>query len=125
MVDASTGLLDCFPKSSFDLILSVEVIEHVFDPRGFLSQIHALLRSKGQVILTTPYHGYLKNLAIALSGKCDSHYNPLWDCGHIKFLSSKTLTAALEETGFRQIRFEGAGRVPYFWKSMVLMARAG
>jgi 2-polyprenyl-3-methyl-5-hydroxy-6-metoxy-1,4-benzoquinol methylase len=100
----------------------VEVIEHVYDPRGLLRQAHALLRPKGQIVLTTPYHGYLKNLLIAATGKCDSHYNPLWDCGHIKFWSRKTLVAALVETGWQNINFYGAGRFRYLWKSMVLTA---
>jgi 2-polyprenyl-6-hydroxyphenyl methylase/3-demethylubiquinone-9 3-methyltransferase len=31
--------------------------------------------------LSTPDHGYLKNLALALSGKIDSHLSALWDDG--------------------------------------------
>ncbi len=120
--DANTEMVDCFPGQSFHLIISVEVVEHVYDPRGFLRQAWALLRPNGRLVLTTPYHGYLKNLLVALAGKGDAHYNPLWDCGHIKFWSRKTLTFALEEAGFRKIRFFGAGRMPYLWKSMVLTA---
>jgi hypothetical protein len=75
---------------------------------------------QGRLLLTTPYHGYLKNLLISALGKCDSHYNPLWDCGHIKFWSRRTLSKALEETGFENIQFYGAGRFRWLWKSMVL-----
>jgi 2-polyprenyl-3-methyl-5-hydroxy-6-metoxy-1,4-benzoquinol methylase len=120
VVDGTAGLTHSFPHGAFDMILGIEVIEHVYDPRGFLRQVHALLRPDGRLLLSTPFHGYLKTLFIALSGKGDAHYNPLWDCGHIKFWSRRTLSAALEESGFRDITFHGVGRVPHLWKSMVL-----
>ena len=112
-------LLSLFDPASFDLIISVEVIEHVFDPRLFLRHAHALLKSGGSFVVTTPYHGYLKNLTIATMGKGDAHYNPLWDGGHIKFWSRKTLSIALTEAGFQRIQFTGVGRLPYLWRSMV------
>jgi len=105
-----------------DAILSTEVIEHLYDPRGFLRNAHKLLKPGGKLVLSTPYHGYFKNLMLALTGKLDKHFTVLWDHGHIKFWSRKTLTQALEEAGFTSIQFAGAGRAPWFWKSMVLMA---
>lgn len=77
----------------------------------------------GAAILSTPYHGYWKNLALALSGKLDQHFTALWDHGHIKFWSMKTLTILLEEAGFRDIRFERVGRIPPLAKAMIAMAR--
>ena len=123
-LDAGSDLGGLFEQHSFDLIISVEVIEHVYDPRTLLRQAHTLLCRKGMLLLTTPYHGYLKNLLIAMLGKSDSHYNPLWDCGHIKFWSRQTISEALLESGFEAIQFYGAGRLPYLWKSMVLTASA-
>jgi 2-polyprenyl-6-hydroxyphenyl methylase/3-demethylubiquinone-9 3-methyltransferase len=105
-----------------DVIVSTEVIEHLYDPRGFLRNAYTLLKSDGIVILTTPYHGYLKNLFLALTGKMDRHFTVLWDHGHIKFWSRRTLSQALTETGFVEIQFVGSGRLPYLWKSMVLRA---
>jgi 2-polyprenyl-3-methyl-5-hydroxy-6-metoxy-1,4-benzoquinol methylase len=107
----------------FDACVCVEVIEHIYDPRRFVRQLYDALRPDGRLILTTPYHGYLKNLGLALTGRMDAHYTALWDGGHIKFWSRPTLTRLLHETGFREVRFEGAGRLPYLWKSMILVAQ--
>ena len=108
---------------SFDVIISTEVIEHVYDPRGLLKNARSLLKPGGMLILSTPYHGYLKNLLLALTGKLDQHFTVLWDHGHIKFWSRKTLTSALTEAGFEQICFFGAGRLPWMWKSMVISSK--
>ena len=108
---------------SLDAVISTEVIEHLYHPRGFVKNIRGLLKPGGIVVITTPYHGYLKNLALALTGKMDSHHTALWDHGHIKFWSQKTLTALLEEAGFQDLQFAGAGRLPWLWKSIVLRAR--
>ncbi len=75
----------------FDTIISTEVIEHLYDPRKFIefAKRTLLKNGGGELILSTPYHGYLKYVALALSGKMDTHLGPLWDGGHIKFWSKK------------------------------------
>ncbi len=72
--------------------------------------------------MSTPYHSYLKNVALAVSGKMDRHYTALWDHGHIKFWSRDTLGKLLEEAGFVNIRFERVGRIPVLAKSMIALA---
>lgn len=106
----------------FDAVVSTEVIEHLYSPQLLPAAVKALLKDDGYLIVTTPYHGYLKNLAIAIFDKWDSHHASLRHGGHIKFWSRETLTALLENNGFRVISFSGVGRVPYLWKSMVVVA---
>jgi 2-polyprenyl-6-hydroxyphenyl methylase/3-demethylubiquinone-9 3-methyltransferase len=107
----------------FDIVLSTEVIEHLYDPKSMLKIARSILQPGGMLIITTPYHGYLKNLALAAAGKMDGHFTALWDGGHIKFFSRRTLTALLRQEGFDVTDFRGAGRLPYLWKSMVLAAK--
>lgn len=107
----------------FDAVVSSEVIEHLYCP-DLLPQFASGVMPKGAyLILTTPYHGYLKNLALSLTDSWDTHFTPMWRGGHIKFWSRKTLTALLADNGFEVVSFHGAGRLPYLWKSMVLVAR--
>lgn len=42
------------PAASYDLVISHEVIEHVDDQAGMIERIHQMLKTGGQVILTTP-----------------------------------------------------------------------
>lgn len=109
--------------SDFDLVVSTEVVEHLFTPRMLPRFARAVLRPNGHLVLTTPYHGYLKNLALSLLNKWDRHLDPLWDGGHIKFWSPRTLSALLQEESFGVTEFTGVGRIPFLWKSMILSAR--
>lgn len=107
----------------FPAVVSLEVVEHVFFPRRFAACVFELLLPGGVAILSTPYHGYLKNLILALSGKMDHHFSALWDYGHIKFWSIKTLSILLHEVGFRDLHFLRVGRIPPLAKSMIAIAR--
>lgn len=108
---------------TFPAVVSLEVVEHVYAPRKFAATLFALLDAGGLAIVSTPYHGYLKNVALAVTGKMDAHFTALWDHGHIKFWSERTLRTLLEEAGFRDIRFTRAGRIPALAKSMIAVAR--
>lgn len=106
-------------QASFDIVISSEVIEHLFYPRELLRAAKKCLKPNGLLILTTPYHGYLKNLLLAVTNKMDGHFTSLWDGAHIKFFSVKTLTSLLEAEGYQVIEFKFGGRLPYLWKSML------
>jgi 2-polyprenyl-6-hydroxyphenyl methylase/3-demethylubiquinone-9 3-methyltransferase len=108
---------------TFPAVISLEVVEHVYAPRDYAKSIFRLLEPGGIAVISTPYHGYLKNLAIAASNQFDRHVNPLWDHGHIKFWSRHTLSKLLEETGFVEISFFRVGRIPVLAKSMIAVAK--
>ncbi|MCO5947690.1 class I SAM-dependent methyltransferase [Mucilaginibacter flavidus] len=122
--DLSSGTLPSqLQEIPFDTIISTEVIEHLYNPQAFIDFCKQQLQPGGELIITTPYHGYLKNLTLSIFNKWDSHMDPLWLGGHIKLWSRKTLTRALTNSGFTITRFRGCGRFPYFWKSMIIKAR--
>lgn len=107
----------------FDTVISTEVIEHLYNPQAFIAFCKNQLQPGGELIITTPYHGYLKNLALSVFNKWDKHMDPLWLGGHIKLWSRKTLTKVLTDAGFTITSFTGCGRIPYFWMSMIIKAK--
>jgi 2-polyprenyl-6-hydroxyphenyl methylase/3-demethylubiquinone-9 3-methyltransferase len=103
----------------FPLVVSLEVVEHCYDPRTFARTLMDLIEPGGIGVVSTPYHGYLKNLAIAMAGKWDHHFTALWDGGHIKFFFIDTLGALFREAGAEKLSFVRVGRVPPLAKSLM------
>src|ERR1035438_3750054 len=44
-----------FDDSSFDAVVTFEVLEHVFHPEEFLSEIKRVLKTRGKLLLTVPF----------------------------------------------------------------------
>lgn len=110
-------------EAPFDLVVSTEVIEHLYAPDLLARFAAGALKKEGYFIVSTPYHGYLKNLLLSIFNKWDFHFNSHRCGGHIKFFSKKTLAKLLSDNGFSVIDFAGVGRFPYLWKSMIMVAR--
>lgn len=108
---------------TFDMVVSLEVVEHLYDPRTYARNLAKLLVPGGIAVISTPYHGYLKNLALAVTGQMDQHFWALWDGGHIKFWSIKTFGILLQEAGLEIVRFGRVGRIPPLARSMIAVAR--
>lgn len=124
VLDFTTGRLpEELQSKRFGKIICTEVVDHLYDPHGFIDFVYGLLSEGGCFIIATTYHGYLKNLALAVTGKLDAHFSSLWRGGRIKFFSRKTLELLLESSGFEIVEFAGAGRLPFIWKSMLIKAK--
>jgi 2-polyprenyl-3-methyl-5-hydroxy-6-metoxy-1,4-benzoquinol methylase len=121
----SADLASEFRSADFDLVVSSDVIEHLYSPSDLLETAAGLLRTRGHLLICTPYHGYLKNLALSISGRMDAHFTALWDGGHIKFFSVKTLSDLIVRHGFTDLSFSYYGRAPYLWKNMICHTRKG
>jgi 2-polyprenyl-3-methyl-5-hydroxy-6-metoxy-1,4-benzoquinol methylase len=103
---------------TFDLVVSLDVIAHCVDSRTFVKTFLSLIRPGGIGFLATPYHGYFKNLALAITGSMDHHFTTLYDGAVVKFFSIDTLGQLLREAGAKHVRFIRIGRIPPLAKSM-------
>ena len=52
----------------FPVVTSLEVVEHVYSARQYAATLFDLLEPGGVAFVSTPYHGYWKNLALAFCG---------------------------------------------------------
>jgi 2-polyprenyl-3-methyl-5-hydroxy-6-metoxy-1,4-benzoquinol methylase len=108
--------------ASFDVVWAGETIEHVLDTAGWLSEVRRVLRSDGSLLLSTPAHGRLAMLGLAVSHrKLDAHFDPRSD--HLRFYTSRTLRRLLEDFGFEDIDVRGAGGLPGARRLLLASAR--
>jgi 2-polyprenyl-3-methyl-5-hydroxy-6-metoxy-1,4-benzoquinol methylase len=66
--DAREVTLNDLSKASFDLIVATDVLEHVADLPGTLTDMQAVLKPKGQIIVSGPTENVFYKLGRALAG---------------------------------------------------------
>jgi 2-polyprenyl-3-methyl-5-hydroxy-6-metoxy-1,4-benzoquinol methylase len=111
------------PDASFDVVWAGETIEHVADTPGWLAEVRRLLRPGGSLLLSTPAHGLLARLWLALSGRAfDAHFDPRAD--HLRFYTRRTLRRSLEDAGFGDIEVREAGGPPGARRLLLASARS-
>jgi SAM-dependent methyltransferase len=102
-----------FPDASFDVILSLEVLEHVPDYKAALRECARVLCPGGTFLLTAPFHGGEQNLVRARMGQDgqvehleppEYHGDPLSSEGCLCFYHfGWELLADLRVAGFRDV----------------------
>ncbi|MGA2926686.1 MAG: class I SAM-dependent methyltransferase [Solirubrobacteraceae bacterium] len=105
-----------FADASFELVWSSEVIEHVADTAGWLSEVRRVLAPGGRLLVTTPSHGRLRLLLAGI----ERFSEPLGD--HLHLYTRRSLRVLLEDFGFGNVRVRTAGGPPLLRR--LLVARA-
>lgn len=97
-------------KGRFDVIVSFEVIEHIFDVETFLSTAHNLLKANGTLIISTTniaYTGY--RIYSMFRGNL-----PVSEGHHIRFFNQRRLRQVLILNGFDIVDDCSFGRGSYY-----------
>jgi 2-polyprenyl-3-methyl-5-hydroxy-6-metoxy-1,4-benzoquinol methylase len=107
------------PSCAFDVIVSVEVIEHLENPRAVFREFHRLLKPCGNLLLSTPNQESLRAIASLVTR---GHFVDFLDTSypaHITALVRRDFVRIAAETGFEPPRFlyTDVGGVP-LWPAM-------
>lgn len=116
-----------FAEATFDVVWCSEVLEHLFDPRFALREMHRILRPGGRLLVTVPYHGRFKNVLIALFN-WDEHFVP--STSHIRFYTKRSLSRIVSAAGLEAIQIKTCGmgrplRDLLIATNILLLARKG
>ena len=92
-----------YGKNLFDMAVTLDVIEHVFDPLSFLKEIHRVLKPGGELVLSTPNilnENLLKSLVRNRKFPKTSGDLFPYDGGHIHFFTYQDIYDILMDAGF-------------------------
>lgn len=101
-IDYHAGELAALPPATFDLVTSMEVVEHVADPAAFIAELAARLAPGGLMILSTPNRTALSKLLLVEAAErigAVPRGTHDWD----QFLKPEELTALLAAAGIEVV----------------------
>ena len=107
-IDYRAGSVEGLTGERFDLVTSLEVIEHVTDPAAFIGGLAGALAAGGLMILSTPNRTALSRLALITIGE-GMRQIPRGTHHWSKFLTPDELTQLIEDAGLKVIDTRGLG----------------
>jgi len=96
-----------FNDNSFDFILAADVMEHIYDTELIFSELKRVLKPKGKILISVPYHGMIKNILASLVA-FDSYFDPTQ--AHIRFYTKGNLFKRMKNVGLKIIKHGYYGR---------------
>lgn len=97
-----------FPASSFDVVTSLEMVEHLPNWPEFLQEAHRVLRPGGHLVLSTPtragFHSWLKRAWVRMRGldRVFARYKTPGD-PYERFIGRREMARALQARGFERV----------------------
>jgi len=89
--------LDLQAQATFDVVTAFDLIEHVFDPKEFLTSLHRVVKPGGWIVITTPDVGHV--LRYVLRARWPM-FQPMQ---HTVLFARRGLRLALSAAGFDDI----------------------
>ena len=102
--------------ASFDVVLSLEVVEHVADVRLFLKTIAGLVRPGGRLILGTMNRTALSWVIGIVAAEWVLRWLPLGTHEWSRFVKPEETASLLKEFGFVEMELHGIVFNPFAWR---------
>lgn len=97
----------------FDVVLGVEVIEHVQDQWKYIRQLMAMVKPGGIVLITTPNTtSWLSRIVFLLTGRFHQFADADLNYGHINPVSPWEMDLIMKDAGATNIEIRSAGTLP-------------
>lgn len=108
---------------SIDLLLCLDVLEHLVDPWETLRRLAALLRPNGVLVASIPNVRYYRVLLpLMLGGRWDYQDSGILDRTHLRFFTRATAIELVESAGFSIERVSATNAHTRNWKYRLLDA---
>lgn len=101
------------PLSSYDLVLCLDVLEHMVDPWSALERIKGLMKSDGTLLVSLPNVRNFRVVVPLLMGKWTYRESGLLDQTHLRFFTRSSARELIEGAGFRVRSFGSTSRRRY------------
>jgi 2-polyprenyl-6-hydroxyphenyl methylase/3-demethylubiquinone-9 3-methyltransferase len=110
-VDYATGTGEAIPHAdqTFDIVVCVDVLEHVTDVDRVIAEIDRVLRPGGLLLFDTINHGWLAGFVVVTLAETVIRLIPPGTHDPAMFIPPEALSARLQSHGFLVGRFEGLG----------------
>ncbi|MCA8955829.1 MAG: glycosyltransferase [Planctomycetes bacterium] len=92
-----------------DILLALDVIEHLRDPETRVREIHDALRSGGTLVASTGNIAFLPLRLMMLFGQFNYGKKGILDLTHVRLFTVRSFRRLLEGEGFRITRLRGFG----------------
>ncbi|QJB69841.1 bifunctional 2-polyprenyl-6-hydroxyphenol methylase/3-demethylubiquinol 3-O-methyltransferase UbiG [Parasphingorhabdus halotolerans] len=110
-IDYRNEAIEKFDRTGFDVVTSLEVIEHVDDPAGFMAGLATALADDGLMILSTPNRTTMSKLMLVDLAEMTGRI-PKGTHHHDQFFTPTELTAMLGDSGLEVIDTTGISYSP-------------
>lgn len=123
--DLDCGIVD-LPMNHFDLVLCLDVLEHLRDPWRLVDQLVGTMTLGGRMVISVPNIRYWSVLrSLLLDGRFDYQQFGIMDRTHLRFFTKHTAKELLTKGGLSEVELHLHPSKPQGWRNALSILSAG
>jgi 2-polyprenyl-3-methyl-5-hydroxy-6-metoxy-1,4-benzoquinol methylase len=113
-VGNAVALLPSLSQGQYDVVLCLDVLEHLVDPWSFVEQLQGVLKPGGCMIASIPNLRTLPVIwRLLVKGNFDYANQGIMDKTHLRFFTKKTALSLLQREGLRLASWKRTDFAPW------------